>query len=669
MPTLLRCLSVGLLSMALACDGDAAPDGGLADAAAADGAGSDQGGGQGAQDGQVGSGTGGDGGDAGANTGGAGAAGRPADAGAGQDAGSGASGQGAQGGGDAGGGAGQDQTGGESGAGAGGGGGDAGSAGHIEVTPPCEAGDSTGPVKEPVHLMPLAGQASWFASAVVSDLDADGSNELIAAYYSVYVFDSEGTLLHRTEEGEGRVYAPHVVADLDGDGIIEVVAGKGQHVWAWQWQSDSLVVKPGWPADTTSAGQSPEVRGLAAADLNGDGDIEVVATTTQTQTTADGGAQVFVFNPDGSAYQPPGGHEPAWPRYNALTGPGNDADRNVQGHSGYGCYGLNVGIGDVDDDPELEVIVTYDNHHIQAFDHDGIAIDASSWFTNPSSDYEGQRLTWGQFIRWADPQVEADHYHEHAEPWPNPDWAEWLQWTASPPSVVDLDADGENEVVGVPNIEMYRPYVTQAYGIMVLEGAYGDGSRSAMRKPGWETLPRGETPIQVEGWYPPSGVPAATIVDLVGDDRPEIAVSLNDGFMYLFDADGERLWRVDYTHEKPIMYASEATAADLNQDGRPELMFATYGDPDVSDSGYLMILDADGNVLFDTALPDPGYDGNGNGAPAAPAVGDLTGDGQLEILVQTFDHAMDVFTVPGSATNCVLWSTARGGPLRTGYAH
>jgi hypothetical protein len=47
---------------------------------------------------------------------------------------------------------------------------------------------------------------------------------------------------------------------------------------------------------------------------------------------------------------------------------------------------------------------------------------------------------------------------------------------------------------------------------------------------------------------------------------------------------------------------------------------------------------------------------------------DLDGDGALEIFVQTFDHGMDVFKLPGSAKNCVLWATARGGPLRTGRA-
>jgi len=116
------------------------------------------------------------------------------------------------------------------------------------------------------------------------------------------------------------------------------------------------------------------------------------------------------------------------------------------------------------------------------------------------------------------------------------------------------------------------------------------------------------------------------------------------------------------------MYASEVTAADLNQDGAPELLFTTYGDPNVQDSGHLVILSASGKLLHDVPLPNPGHNGNGNGAPAAPAVGDLDGDGELEVFVQTFEHGMDVFKLPGSSTNCLIWSTSRGGPLRTGVA-
>jgi hypothetical protein len=276
--------------------------------------------------------------------------------------------------------------------------------------------------------MNLQGQTSWYASPVVADLDGDGKNELIAAYYSVYVFASDGSLLSRADGGSGRIYAPHVVVDLEGDGIPEIVYGSGHEVYAYEWRNGRLSLKAGWPVDTTTAGESPEVRGLAAADLDGDGLIEIVATTTQTQSSAADGAQVFVFLSNGALYQPSGLSFPAWPRYNNRTGTGGDADRNGQGHSGYGCYGLNVAIGNIDDDDDLEIIVTYDNHEIQAF--------------------------------------------------------------------------------------------------------------------------------------------------------------------------------------------------KLN--------------------------------------------GNGNGVPAAPAVYDLNGDGQLEIFVQTFDHGMDVFTVPGSACNCIPWPTARGGPLRMG---
>jgi len=537
----------------------------------------------------------------------------------------------------------------------------------VSAGPPvCAPGSSGGPVQAPVFVDNLSGQTSWFASPVIADLDGDGVNELITAYYNVYVFGSDRSLLDTATDGSGRIYAPHVVADLDGDGITEVVAGRGHQVWAWEWMGGALQVKDGWPADTTTGGSSPEIRGMAAADLDGDLEIEIVVTTTQTVTTVAGGAQIFVFSADGSTYQPAGDHDPAWPRYNNLTGAGNDADRNGQGHSGYGCYGLNVGIGDIDDDRELEILATYDNHHIQAFDHDGVALDTSAYYTNRSSPWVGNRLTWGQFIRWADPDIERDHYNLHTGAWPHPDWTEWLQWTASPPGVVDLDGDGLNEVIGVPNVEMHVPYVTQAYAVMVLEGAHGDGTRSARRKTGWEVLPRGDAPIDVDGWYPPSGVPAPTLINISGDARPEIIVSLNDGYVYAFNASGVRLWRTSYRHSKPIMFSSEVTVADLNRDGAPELLLATFGDPDVHDSGRLMILSASGAVLRDLPLPNPGHNGNGNGAPAAPAVGDLDGDGQLEIFVQTFDHGLDVFTVPGSGANCLLWPTARGGPWRMG---
>ncbi len=530
----------------------------------------------------------------------------------------------------------------------------------------CEKGDTAGEVQKPTFWKNLKGETSWFASPIVKDLDGDGQNELIAAYYSVFVFDHQGELLAKADGGEGRIYAPHAVVDLEGDGIEDIIYGNGHEVYVYEWKNKKLELKNGFPVSTTSGDQKPEVRGLAVADLDKNGSIEIVVTTTQTTKTKDGGAQVFVFSAKGKTYQPANTDFPAWPRYNRNKGEGGDADRNGMGHNGYGAFGLNLAIGNIDDDKELEIIATYDNHHIQAFNHDGVAINASPWFTNRDSDFKDERLTWGQFIRWADPEVEKKHYHDHTGEWPHPDNAEWLQWTASPPNIVDLDGDGKNEVLGIPNIEKNTPYQTQAYAPMVLQGNYGEGQDSAMRLPGWEQLPRGGKPLELDGYYPPKGIPAATTVDIQGDAKPEIIVSLNDGFIHAFDASSKEIWKFNYGHGKQIMYASEVTVADLNQDGSPELLFTTYGAPDLLDSGNLVILAANGKLLYDISLPNTGNNGNGNGAPAAPAIGDLTGDGNLEIFVQTFEHGMDVFRVPGSANNCLLWPTARGGNLRLG---
>jgi hypothetical protein len=531
-------------------------------------------------------------------------------------------------------------------------------------------GNTVANVSAPLHLRKIAGQTGWFASPVVIDLNGDGARELIAGYYTLYVYDDEGSLISQATGNGSRIYAPFVVADLDGDGITEIVCGQGKHVYAYEWKQNLLQLKAGWPFDTTCGTSAPEVRGLAAGDLDGNGTTEVVAVTTQTLATSSGGSQVYVIRSDGTLHQPDGLPYPAWPRYNNRTGTGGDADRNGQGHGGYGCFGLNVGIGNVDGSPDLEVLATYDNHMIQAFKHHGLALDASPYYSNRSQSYLGQRLTWGQFIRWADPVVEENHYHLHTGNWPNPgNGQEWLQLTASPPGFGDLDADGHLEVITIPNIEKDIPYVTQAFGIQVLQGAFGDGSRSARRLPGWEVLPMGSSPVTVDGWYPPMGVPAPVIANIQSDARPEIITSLNDGFMYAYSPEAERLWRFNYRAGKTILFASEPVIADLNQDGSPEVLFTTYGDPNVHDSGRLIILEADGALLFDTPLPNPGHNGNGNGAPAAPTVADLDGDGQLEVFVQTFDHGMDVFTIPGSSTNFMPWSQARGGTLRMGQAN
>lgn len=449
------------------------------------------------------------------------------------------------------------------------------------------------------------GETGWFSSPGLVDLNGDGRLEIVAPSYSTFVFDAKGRRLGKGTATKGRVYAPGVVADLDGDGRIEVVV-----------------------------------------------------TTTNTSPT---GAQVFVFDASGAVYRPAGASATTWPRYN-----GSDARFNGVGNHGYGAYGENVGIGNLDDDPQLEIVVTYDNHQINVFNHDGTSVLASPWYTNRESGHVGSRLGWGQFIRWLSPGVEDNQYHRHAGPWPDVRRTPWLQWTASPPSVADLDLDGRNEVIGLPNAERKVPYETQAYAFMVLDGAQGGGVRSARRHRGFNKLPLTRKPaVRPDGdFYPPSSIPAPTIVDISGDRRPEIVASVPDGSVYAVGPTGKRLWRYDYAHGKKKTFASEVVAGDLNRDGVPELVFGTYGA--ARRSGRLVVLSASGRRLYDVRLRHQGTDGNGIGAPAAPSIGDLDGDGRLEIVVSTFDHGIDVFRVPRSGTNSLPWPTGRANLLRNG---
>ena len=234
------------------------------------------------------------------------------------------------------------------------------------------------------------------------DLNGDGKLEIVAPFYSTFVFDAKGQLLGKGTATKGRVYAPGVVADLDGDKIPEIVVGGNEGtVAAYDLVGGKLRLKRGWPASTCSGGQCPEVRGMAAADLDGDGRVEVVVTTTNTSST---GSQVFVFDANGRLWHPKGAPATSWPRYNQLTGAGNDADvqrrrqprlrrlRRERRRSGTSTTTRSSRSSSRSTTTRSTSSTTT-----------GRRCSPSPWFTNRQTGYAGRRLGWGQFIRWLEP--------------------------------------------------------------------------------------------------------------------------------------------------------------------------------------------------------------------------------------------------------------------------
>ena len=168
--------------------------------------------------------------------------------------------------------------------------------------PGCAPAGGTGAVSAPRFVRNIAaGETGWFASPGLVDLNGDKRLEIVAPLYSTLVFDATGRQLGKGTATKGRVYAPGAVADLDGDKRQEiVVAGNEGTVAAYELAGGSLRLE--WSASTCSGGQCPEARGMAAADLDGNGRVEVVVTTTSIRPSPSRSAAA---RPRASGHWPP----------------------------------------------------------------------------------------------------------------------------------------------------------------------------------------------------------------------------------------------------------------------------------------------------------------------------------------------------------------------------
>jgi hypothetical protein len=260
--------------------------------------------------------------------------------------------------------------------------------------------------------------------------------------------------------------------------------------------------------------------------------------------------------------------------------------------------------------------------------------------------------------------VEA--YHELAlsqQGWGSGDRSEF---TYSPPVVADVDADGDYEIILAGDHEHSDSTANQGTTLWVL-------NHDMTRPAGWDP-PKDSGPNLHQGEDLGHNIvptcPAPSVANLDGQPGLEIVYPAYDGLLYAYRPDGEVLWTYPFAATAaPYTGASEALIVDLNGDGVPEIVFATYssGDQGIADTpAHLIVLDAAGNELHQVVLYQ-------RGSMAAPSVGDLDGDGELELVISLKDTlgggegGVQIWDLPGSADNCVLWGTGRGGALRQGY--
>jgi hypothetical protein len=514
-----------------------------------------------------------------------------------------------------------------------GGGGDAGGGGGEPLPLPAPActqaaiGSSTVAPPRLAYTLADRFQEGWLGSPGVADLDADGAVEIVVPRGDQLIAwhaqpGGSGAVAWRAKL-PARIWASPVFGELvaSSPGLEVAVASRDQIVV----YSATGVVQPGFPFTWRA-----ELRSLAAGDLDGDGKLELVAVTTSPLAAAGQRDIVIAIRGDGSVV-------PGFPP-NTTGAAGCDASCFVTGG-----YDQNLALGDLDGDRKADVFAAQDNAYLSLHRGTGAAYDAAAIFRNRKK-FSGIRGMVDYALAqqgFADDEAVDEQAH----------------FTNTAPTIADLDGDGTAELVALGSIQnAAQTDRLQGVGLFVL---HSDGTRPAA----WVAPPR-ERGYLGGLWDGEDNLVGMTNEVVVADLDPahagkELVFAGFDGQIHAVDARGGALWGRRYTSATDV-WTSGVTVVDLSGDGVPEVVFASYGPA----GGDLFVLDAAGNQLSKTPL-------GGRGAMPVPTIGDVDGDGDLDIVVSLKDaddkvRAVVIYDVPGSAANCLLWPTARGNPRRDG---
>jgi len=475
-------------------------------------------------------------------------------------------------------------------------------------------------------------ETGWYASPSVANIDLDPQAEVIAGSYDLVALDGlSGALQWRVENGS-RVWPGIALADLTGNGSLEIIVGRsGDQLTVYNTSGDIL-----WTRNPFGSG---EIRSLAVADLENDGSFEIIVGRASGSSTR----QISVYEPDGSVRS-------GWP-----------ARRDGEPGYGWGMYNQNVAVGDLNNDGFKEIIGPTDTHYITALDRGGNQLPANIIYNvfNPV----GSKV-WSQVGVHVDHTVDLRGYAncgiEH-----RPNFAD------SAPVLADVNNDGSREVIVVGNVYNCGtdPY-TSLYQMPFILNA--DRSRWKASGFDWTAIPLpdpADAPLSENYEVIQTAEPNPVLADLDGDGFQEILFASYDGRVHAYWLDKSEHGKWPYSVYKPaegfLRFASEPVVADLNNDGKAEVLFTSWVQIGTYRTGKLHILDYLGNVLYEIDLP-LAVDGDWNGALAAPTLANIDTDADLELVVQTAQAGLVAYDLPGTANARILWGTGRGSFYRSG---
>lgn len=232
-----------------------------------------------------------------------------------------------------------------------------------------------------------------------------------------------------------------------------------------------------------------------------------------------------------------------------------------------------------------------------------------------------------------------------------------LIWSS--PAIADVDGDGRVEVVvGSDNRNVYVldgstgqpkwifPTTGRVRASPVIDDIDGDGRPEIVIGSG--IMYALDARNQRAKWTFPlqtTTFSSAAVGDIDGDGRKEVVFGSYDNYLYALDgATGQLQWQFF----PRTQIESSPAIADLDGDGQMEVVVGVGSIADVGDKGVYALRGSNGSVKWVHDL------GANQRIISSPAIGDVDGDGQLEVAIGTNTNQLLVFAGQGNGSQAVI---------------